>query len=148
MSSSPLRLGFHLWPDSGSCHEMYFWETYASSSSYIGHWRKMIHITVLSEDMLPAQCKLQPIWIYILRQFWHVVRCFWDVWNVAVVFGLVGTLMWPQAIQNWSNSCLSLYLLNIAKVGQQDLQVAGEKYVCMSVLICAGRWHEHVSYIS
>lgn len=84
---------------------------------------------VLSNNILPAQCKLQRIWSYDLKLFWHILWCFRNEWDAASVFGLVGTLstMWPQAFTKLIRILNIRLLLNIAEVGQQYLQVTGER---------------------
>lgn len=78
--------------------------------------------------MLPAQGGLQPMLIYDLELSWHILWCsrsemllqFLGWWEFSL----------PHAhnlSQYLPNAWISLYLLKIAKVGQQESQVPGER---------------------
>jgi len=76
-SSSPSRLGSHLCPDSGQYQKISNGCTYVQlllrDVVRVGTEGKGFTSLVLSKDILPAQCKLKPIWIHDFKLFWHIL---------------------------------------------------------------------------
>lgn len=142
-SSTPSRLGSHLWPDSGPCHKINngcTFKRYPSISNWTGHWRERIHIAGFVKIQLLPNVSLHPLGFLTwsccgIFSGGSAVRKmllqFFGWWEVSLPHS-------HKLSKNLPNSQISPNLLNTAKARQEDLQVSERKGRCACLF-----WHVH-----